>query len=261
MDVRFGRMSLAVDKVAPKRRDAFLARRKTWPAASRSPTTSSSARKMMEDEDAEVVVKYDWYELAVGDLHTSKIRQKWHSIRGRGCSRARRSRRGHPGSWEKRSPIEVPAPLHERAVPDRFASATEAPSRLRSPAFGGGARFLLPRGALRRSRRGSGLLRDGAALGHALLLLHLRLATLHLLRVTTIEFAHLRLRAARPDWAAAFGRGAPCRKRRGSSRQASENQPRRQPSARGLGDRSESRPGSTRRPLPRGLALRVGTGC
>jgi hypothetical protein len=27
-------------------------------------------------------VKYDWYDLSIGELHSSKIKQKWHSYKG-----------------------------------------------------------------------------------------------------------------------------------------------------------------------------------
>jgi hypothetical protein len=84
VDVRFGRLSLAIDKVAPKEREEFLARRKSWTGRVEIADYELISAKMMgtENADAEVVVKYDWYELAVGDLHSSKIRQKWHSDKG-----------------------------------------------------------------------------------------------------------------------------------------------------------------------------------
>ncbi|MGO8994170.1 MAG: hypothetical protein ACLQVI_12645 [Polyangiaceae bacterium] len=81
-DVRFGRLSLAVDKVDPKEREEFLAQRKKWNGHVEIADYELISAKMIGDEDAEVVVKYDWYALAVGDLHTSKIRQNWHSKKG-----------------------------------------------------------------------------------------------------------------------------------------------------------------------------------
>jgi hypothetical protein len=81
-DVRFGRLSIAADKVAPKEREEFLARRKKWGGRVEIADYELISAKMMGNEDAIVIVKYDWYELAVGDLHSSKIRQKWHSYKG-----------------------------------------------------------------------------------------------------------------------------------------------------------------------------------
>jgi hypothetical protein len=81
-NVRFGRMSLAVEKVAPKEREEFLARRKTWNGRIELADYELISAKMVGEDDAEVIVKYDWYELSIGDLHSSKIRQKWHSHKG-----------------------------------------------------------------------------------------------------------------------------------------------------------------------------------
>jgi hypothetical protein len=81
-DVRFGRMSLAVDKVDPKVREKFVAIRKKWSGRLEIADYELISAKMVGDIDAEVVVKYDWYELAIGDLHSSKLRQKWQSHKG-----------------------------------------------------------------------------------------------------------------------------------------------------------------------------------
>jgi hypothetical protein len=81
-DVRFGRLSLAIDKVAPKEKEEFLARRKKWSGRVEIADYELISAKMVGNENAEVIVKYDWYELAVGDLHTSKLRQKWASHGG-----------------------------------------------------------------------------------------------------------------------------------------------------------------------------------
>jgi hypothetical protein len=81
-DVRFGRTSLAVDKVAPKEREEFLARRKKWGGGIEIADYELLSAKMVGNEDAVVIVKYDWFDIAVNELHSSKLRQKWHSYKG-----------------------------------------------------------------------------------------------------------------------------------------------------------------------------------
>ena len=107
-DVRFGRLSLAVDKVAPKERDEFLARRKTWGGRLEIADYELISAKMVGNEDAEVIVKYDWYELAVGDLHTSKIRQKWHSHKGAWLLESEALDDGSPGLLGEHVAEEAP---------------------------------------------------------------------------------------------------------------------------------------------------------
>jgi hypothetical protein len=81
-DVRFGRLSLAVEKVSATEREEFLKRRKTWTGRVEIADYELISAKMKGNEDAEVVVKYDWYETSVGDLHTSQIKQAWKSHKG-----------------------------------------------------------------------------------------------------------------------------------------------------------------------------------
>ena len=109
-DVRFGRLSLAVDKVAPKEREEFLARRKKWGGRVEIADYELISAKMVGNEDAEVIVKYDWYELAVGDLHTSKLRQKWHSYKGAWLLDSETLDEGAPGLLGEQVAEEVVAP-------------------------------------------------------------------------------------------------------------------------------------------------------
>jgi hypothetical protein len=76
-NVRFGRMSLAVEKVAPKEREEFLAHRRGWGETLQLADYELLSAKMVKDGEAEVVVKYDWYVVTAGDLHTTTIRQTW----------------------------------------------------------------------------------------------------------------------------------------------------------------------------------------
>jgi hypothetical protein len=116
-DVRFGRLSLAADKVAPHERDEFVARRKAWGGHVEIADYELISAKMMGEEDAEVVVKYDWYELAVGDLHTSKIRQKWHSHKGLWLLESEALDDGTPGLLGEKVAEETAPPLRNAQFP------------------------------------------------------------------------------------------------------------------------------------------------
>jgi hypothetical protein len=111
-DVRFGRLSVAVDKVSPAEREEFLARRKKWGGRLEIADYELISAKMVGNDDAEVIVKYDWYELAVGDLHTSKIRQKWHSHRGAWLLEAETLDDGVPGLLGEQTVAETPHPAN-----------------------------------------------------------------------------------------------------------------------------------------------------
>jgi hypothetical protein len=116
-DVRFGRLSLAVEKVSPKEREEFLARRKTWTGRVEIADYELISAKMVENDDAEVVVKYDWYQLNVGDLHTSKIKQKWHSHKGKWLLEEESLDEGTPGLLGEHVEEEVPQPLRNTQFP------------------------------------------------------------------------------------------------------------------------------------------------
>lgn len=116
-DVRFGRLSLAVDKVDPKEREEFLRRRKKWEGHVEIADYELISAKMIGNEDAEVVVKYDWYETAVGDLHTSKISQKWHSRKGTWLLEAESLDDGVPGLLGEQVAAEEAPPLRNAQFP------------------------------------------------------------------------------------------------------------------------------------------------
>jgi hypothetical protein len=96
-DVRFGRTSMAIDKVAPKEREEFAMRRKRWGGRVQIADYELISAKMVGDEDAVVIVKYDWYDVAINELHSSKLRQKWHSYKGTWLMDAEALDEGAPG--------------------------------------------------------------------------------------------------------------------------------------------------------------------
>ncbi len=81
-NTRFGRMELAAERVAPKAREAFFVRRRTWGNKIRLADYEMAGLKMKGDDDAETFVRIAWYRVDEDDLHVTTIRQKWHDFKG-----------------------------------------------------------------------------------------------------------------------------------------------------------------------------------
>ena len=117
-NVRFGRMSLALESVAPKEREQFLARRKTWGDHIQIADYELISAKMKDNDNADVVVKYDWYEVTAGDLHTTKIHQKWHNQKGGWMLESEEREDGAPGILGEPAPApEVSRPTESAQFP------------------------------------------------------------------------------------------------------------------------------------------------
>jgi hypothetical protein len=82
VNARFGRMELASEHVAPKAREAFFQRRRTWGGAIRVADYEMAGMRMQGEEDAEMFVRIAWYRIDEGDLHVTTLRQKWHDFKG-----------------------------------------------------------------------------------------------------------------------------------------------------------------------------------
>jgi hypothetical protein len=82
VNMRFGRMELAAERVAPDAREAFLARRKAWGSNVRVADYELAGFAMKGDADAEMLVKVAWYRVDQGDLRTTTLKQKWHDFKG-----------------------------------------------------------------------------------------------------------------------------------------------------------------------------------
>ncbi len=81
-NTRFGRMEMAIEKVAPAAREAFLERRRSWGGSVRVADYEMAGFRMKGDEDAEMLVKVAWYRIDQGDLRTTLLRQSWHDFKG-----------------------------------------------------------------------------------------------------------------------------------------------------------------------------------
>lgn len=83
VNARFGRMEMAVERVAPNAREQFLERRKAWGNRVRVADYEVAGMRMAKgEEDAEMIVKIAWYRVDEGDLHQTTLRQKWHDFKG-----------------------------------------------------------------------------------------------------------------------------------------------------------------------------------
>lgn len=82
LDSRFGRIELAVEKVAPTSREMFLSHRQGWGNKVRVVDSELAGIKMPKDDEAEVFVRVAWQRADEGDLHVTRVRQKWKDMRG-----------------------------------------------------------------------------------------------------------------------------------------------------------------------------------
>ncbi len=81
-DIRFGRNELAVEKVGEKEREDFLRRHKAWGKTVTLADYELVGAKMVDDDHAEVSIKYDWYHADENELHVTTVRQKWQTFHG-----------------------------------------------------------------------------------------------------------------------------------------------------------------------------------
>lgn len=82
LNTRFGRMEVAVEKVAPKEREAFAKRHKSWGANVRVADHEMAGIRLVGEEDAEVSVRVAWFRPDQGELKVTLVRQKWHDFKG-----------------------------------------------------------------------------------------------------------------------------------------------------------------------------------
>jgi hypothetical protein len=81
-DVRFGRNELAIERVNEGERADFLRRHKSWGKDVTLADYELVGAKMVDDDHAEVSIKYDWYHVDQTELHATTVRQKWQTYHG-----------------------------------------------------------------------------------------------------------------------------------------------------------------------------------
>ncbi len=79
---RFGRLSVAIENVAPEEREAYTKRHQGWGGPVRVSDSEMAGMKMKGPEDAEFAVRIAWFRPAEQELRITTIRQKWHDFKG-----------------------------------------------------------------------------------------------------------------------------------------------------------------------------------
>jgi len=82
MQMRFGRMEVAIQDVSDAYRAEFGRRHALWHNALHVTDAEVAALQMSGDENADVVVRIGWYRVDQGDLLTTTVKQKWHRFPG-----------------------------------------------------------------------------------------------------------------------------------------------------------------------------------
>jgi hypothetical protein len=77
-DLRFGRMELAVEQVAPKYAEDFQKRHRYWGSVVHITDAETVGLHMKGSEGCDVSVRIGWYRVEEGDLHTTLVKQRWH---------------------------------------------------------------------------------------------------------------------------------------------------------------------------------------
>jgi hypothetical protein len=81
-NLRFGRTQMAVERVDSVVREAFLRRRLTWGKDVTLADYELLGAKMLDEDHAEVSIKYDWFHANEQELRVSTVRQKWETHKG-----------------------------------------------------------------------------------------------------------------------------------------------------------------------------------
>lgn len=81
---RFGRTDLAVERVVPASRTAFVKRHRLWGNEVRIVDVEYGGVEKMTEGEAVIIVGFGWYRPAEGTLRTTMVRQTWKNDKGTG---------------------------------------------------------------------------------------------------------------------------------------------------------------------------------
>jgi hypothetical protein len=76
-DTRFGRTSLAMDRVAKEARDDFAQHHRSWGTDIRIADVELSGMKSHGERDLDVMVRVGWYRQTEQDLRVTTLKQNW----------------------------------------------------------------------------------------------------------------------------------------------------------------------------------------
>jgi hypothetical protein len=116
-NVRFGRNELAVEQVLPESREDFLRHRKAWGKELNVADYELVSAKMVDDDNADVCIKYNWYNVSDNDLHVTTVKQKWKKRHGDWKLASEARTEGDEGIFGEEGPTRVAGdPLAPRSV-------------------------------------------------------------------------------------------------------------------------------------------------
>jgi hypothetical protein len=82
VNTRFGRMEMAIERVAVKEREAWLATHKAWGGKIHIADVEMAGVKAKGDEEAEVIVRVAWYLAEQLELRSTTLKQHWKDVNG-----------------------------------------------------------------------------------------------------------------------------------------------------------------------------------
>jgi hypothetical protein len=84
LNTRFGRMEIAIERVAPSAREDFTKHHLGWGTRIRIADFEGAGMRMTNEEksEADVTIRVGWYRQDEGDLRVTTLRQHWRDFKG-----------------------------------------------------------------------------------------------------------------------------------------------------------------------------------
>jgi hypothetical protein len=84
LNTRFGRMEIAIEKVAPSAREDFTKHHQGWGSRIRIADLEGAGMRMTNEAktEADVTLRFAWYRQDEDDLRSTTIRQHWREFKG-----------------------------------------------------------------------------------------------------------------------------------------------------------------------------------
>lgn len=91
VDARFGRMELAIEKVAPAEREEFAARHRAWGTQIRIADIELIGTRKKSADEIRVLIHVSWYRPEENELRQTTIEQIWSNVSGWQLAQEKRS--------------------------------------------------------------------------------------------------------------------------------------------------------------------------
>lgn len=82
VNLRFGRMELVMERVAPAERDTYVASHRSWGNVVRIADAELDGMRLVSKEQALVIVRVAWYEANAQELRVTTLKQTWKETKG-----------------------------------------------------------------------------------------------------------------------------------------------------------------------------------